>query len=448
MTPVSRRNVLQGCCAAAMASALGPRAWAAPDAVNEDVLVYVFLRGGVDGLNLVSPGAGHPDRGHYEQARADIHIPTSGSGASLPLGSSNFAMHPGAPQLQQLFASNRLAIIQAAGMPTAVTRSHFDAQAYLELGTPGLQGGGTGWITRHLLSATNLPAEITIPALAAASATPKSLLGSTEALTMAAVADFRLDTAHWSWSDAQVAAVAGVTHPGEGLWGGGTVLDAAGRRALDALAIVKAENFGAYTPANGAVYPNNTFGNQLKMIAQVIKADLGVRMATLDLGGWDTHDGQDYTFNIQVDILARGLSAFYLDLDGGTAPDINRVTIVVHSEFGRRLRENDDGGTDHGHGNLMMVLGGRVFGGQVYGQWPGLDRNAGQLFDNADLRVTTDFRRVLSEILIRRLGNPNLGFVFPGYTGYAPLGFVDGTDLPPIYGAQDHIFGDGFEAAV
>ena len=444
MTPLSRRSLLKGCCAAAVAGTAGVRAWATPNAVNDEIVVYLFLRGGIDGLNLVSPGAGHPDRGHYEQARADIGIPTSGTGASLPLGTSNFAMHPNAPQLQQLYTSNRLAIIHAVGMPTSVTRSHFDAQAYLELGTPGLQGGGSGWITRHLLSATNLPTEITIPALAAASATPKSMLGSTEALTMASVGDFELDTAHWSWADAQVAAVAGATNPSEGVWGGGTVLDAAGRRALDALSIVKAQNFGAYTPANGAVYPGNAYGNQLKMIAQMIKADLGVRIATLDLGGWDTHDGQAYTFDIQVDTLARGLSAFYLDLDGGTAPDINRVTIVVHSEFGRRLRENDDGGSDHGYGNLMMVLGGRVFGG-MYGQWPGLDRNAGQLFDNADLQVTTDFRRVLSEILIRRLGNPNLGFVFPGYAGYAPLGFVEGTDLAPNYGAQDRIFGDGFE---
>ena len=174
----------------------------------------------------------------------------------------------------------------------------------------------------------------------------------------------------------------------------------------------------------------------------MLKLELGLHVATLDLGGWDTHDGQDYYLPLLVDELSRGLNAFYTDLNGAGAADYTqRITLVVMSEFGRRVAQNADSGTDHGHGNLMMVLGGNVIGG-IHGVWPGLA--PGQLFEGLDLAVTTDYRMILSEILIRRLANNKLGTIFPGFTGYSPLGVVNGPDLPPDYGTP--IFSDDFES--
>jgi len=178
----------------------------------------------------------------------------------------------------------------------------------------------------------------------------------------------------------------------------------------------------------------------------MVKLDLGLRVATVDFGGWDTHNGQGSDgggyFYTHVQELARAMAAFYTDLDGaGSQNYTQRLTLVVMSEFGRRFRENADGGTDHGHGNFMLVMSGNAIGG-VHGTWPGLSN--GQLFDGADLAVTTDYRRVLSEILIRRMGNNQLGEIFPGYGDYQPLGVVTGVDLPPNFGPE--IFTDGFES--
>ena len=213
--------------------------------------------------------------------------------------------------------------------------------------------------------------------------------------------------------------------------------------------IIELNASGSYTPGNGAEYPENSFGEALQVIAQMVKMDLGLRVAAVDLGGWDTHNGQGdgsggYFANL-LGTLASGLAGLYTDLDGaGSGNYSRRLSVVVQSEFGRRFVQNADRGTDHGHGNLMWVLSGSANGG-IHGSWPGLA--PGQLFDSADLAVTTDFRRVLSEILIRRMGNNHLGFVFPGYSGYAPLGVVSGDDMTPDYSANgDGLFADGFES--
>ncbi|MBV7328792.1 DUF1501 domain-containing protein [Chloroflexi bacterium TSY] len=190
-------------------------------------------------------------------------------------------------------------------------------------------------------------------------------------------------------------------------------------------------------PDNGAAYPNNSFGRNLQAVAQMVKLQLGMRVATIDLGGWDTHDSQGedgggYFFN-HLQSLATGLKAFHTDLSNNPNGSDNgrRITTVVMSEFGRSLKENGSRGTDHGHGNVMFVLGDQVKGGKVHGEWPGLGPD--RLYDNRDLAINTDYRRVLSEILIRRMTNPNLGIIFPGYTGYEPLDIVAGADLEPNY---------------
>ncbi len=451
MTDTTRRGFITGC-SAAVAAYAGTRfntvAFGDPGSDNEDILVVVFLRGGIDGLNLVVPIAG-ADRGHYVDARPDIAVPVNGSNAALGLN-SQFGFHSatdtwpnGTPTppatLYDLYQDGRLSVIVAAGMHED-NRSHFDSMAFMELGTPGSLTTADGWLTRHLASASNLPPEIVMPALAVGNLQQASLRGSTEAVNMTSPDSFSLNIGPYQWRDAQRVALRNL-YGKTSSW-----LHQAGSETLDAVDIIELNSDDDYSPANGAVYPGGSFGNHLQTLARMIKLDLGLQVATIDFGGWDTHNGQGDDgggyFSAHVQELARGLAAFYTDLDGNGAQDYTRrLTLVVESEFGRRLVQNADRGTDHGHGNVMMVLSGNALGG-VHGSWPGLAN--GQLFDGADLEVTTDYRRVLSEILIRRMCNNNLGEVFPGYGGYSPLGIVAGNDLPPIYGPD--IFSNGFES--
>ena len=467
MNAFDRRDFLKTCATGALTAGLVPGARLAfgqTEANNYDTIVVVYLRGGCDGLSLIPPISGN-DRSHYEAARPTLRIPVSGNGAAFALANSDspqatWGLHPRAAKLNTLYQQNKLAVVIGAGMPHPVTRSHFDAQQTMEYGTPGATGIGSGWLTRHLASA-GLPANITIPALSAGSITANSLVASTESVTMGNGGDFKLDWSAWNWnhrdrySGGAPNGFLGQVERLPELWAGNSALEAAGRQTLDALSIVRPMNFGNYAPANGAVYPTDNFGNQLKMIAQLLKADLGLRVAAIDLASWDTHNGQGVPtnsydpFGILVQSLSDGLGAFYQDLNGTGANNFaQRTSIIVMSEFGRRLRMNGSGGTDHGYGNVMMVLGGSVNGGQVYGrqQFAGLVGEA--LFEGEDVQVTVDFRRVLSEALIRRAGNNRLGYIFPGYANYSPLGIFQGTDLPPDYSNDfDRLFAHGFEAA-
>ncbi|MEE8583789.1 MAG: DUF1501 domain-containing protein [Acidobacteriota bacterium] len=424
---MDRRCFLVGCSSAIAAMAgsrLNYAAFGTPGEERE-VLIYVFLRGGMDGLSLVPPIDG-PDRGFYEAARPELKIAASGENAAFNLN-GEFGLHASAAPLLPLFQDGRLAIIQAAGMD-AGTRSHFEAQEFIELGTPGKRTIANGWLSRVLLTDPSLADEVMIPSVSMGALQPTSLRGNRETLALDESGRFSLDIGPYHWRDAQRLALRTLYRGRE------SAVHAAGDQALNAVDIVEAFVTEDYQPANGAEYPNAAFGGQLKGLAQLIKLDLGLRVATIDLGGWDTHENQGNRpgqyFGRLIEELSQGLAALYTDLDGGGAQNFNRrLTVVVQSEFGRRLRENADEGTDHGTGNLMLVLGGEVNGG-FYGQWPGLDFD--QLFDNADLAVTTDFRRVLSEILIRRMGNPRLSEVFPGYQGYTPLGIVQGEDLTVV----------------
>ncbi len=415
---------------AAMAgSRLGMLGFARGQAVaeNRETLVVVFLRGGMDGLSFIPPIDGE-DRGHYETARPNLKIPTSGSRAALTL-TDRFGLHPSAAALKPLFDASRLAVIQAVG--SSGSRSHFDAQRFLELGTPGVKTTTDGWLTRHLASSPALPPTIVMPALAAGSTPPTSLLGSHDVVNMVDGSTFALGAIgnpSWAAGD-QWAALRRLFALEE------TYLHAAGVQALNAAGFVESYVRSNYVPSGGAVYPPGEFGSELKVLAQLIKNEVGLRVATVDLGGWDTHENQGNQagghFAKLVQELSSGLAAFYADLDGST-PDapIKRVTVVVLSEFGRRIRENANLGTDHGTANPVFVLGGNVRGG-MYGTFPGLHPDL--RFDNADIAPTTDLRRVLSEVLIRRTANPHLGEVFPRYTGYEPINVVTGADLVPDY---------------
>lgn len=416
--PTRRGFVIGGLATAAFAVA---RPGFAEPAGDADVLVVVFLRGAMDGLSLVPP-VGGPDRVLYEAARPTLKVPLSGEGAALTLD-GDFGLHPAAAPLLPLWDSGRLAVVHAAGMNDP-TRSHFEAQDYLELGTPGSKSIASGWLHRHLASAEDLPGEILIPALAAGTLQPMSLLGSGETLTLAAPEYFTYSTGPRLWNAAQREVM-------RTLYGAGVdPVSAAGLQTIKSVDIVDASVTDDYTPAGGAAYPEGEVGERFELVAQMLTLDLGIRVATVDIGGWDTHEnegtGSDGYFSGLVASLAEGLAALHTDLDARGMAD--RLTVIVMTEFGRRITENADRGTDHGHAAPMLLIGDNVTGG-LHGEWPGLEPD--RLFEGVDLEVTTDFRRVLSEVLVERLGNQRIDEVFPGYESYAPLGVVAGTGDSP-----------------
>ncbi|MGB9739607.1 DUF1501 domain-containing protein [Chloroflexus sp.] len=433
----TRREFLMGCSAAiaAMAAArIGHLAFAEPaqpQATNE-IFVQIFLRGGCDGLSLLSPY----DDTHYRSARGVLALPLSGPNAPLRIDTYNpsyntnsFGLNSKMVHVRDLYNSGHLAFIHACGL-TDDTRSHFDAMDYIERGTPGNKTTNSGWLTRHLQSQGG--SSSLLPAVAANTAVPASLLNHPPAVALSSPSGFTVST-HWRYNREQDNFPFLSTL--REMYNRSTVypLASAGRRVAQVFDLMR--TMGSYTPASSIAYPSGTFGDALKTVAQLIKAEIGLQVATVDFGGWDTHeaqansDGSGYLPD-RLGVLSQGLGAFYNDL----AAYHNRLTIVVLSEFGRRLGRNQSNGTDHGHGNVMMVLGGNVNGRKVYGTWPGLHPD--QLDKRQDLQITTDFRQVLSEILIRRLGNPRLGVIFPGLTSYTPLGIVRGADLPPVLSAE------------
>lgn len=417
---VSRREFICGCSAAIAAMSGGwisDLVFAAPgDTTSRDTLVVVFLRGGMDGLGFVAP----TDDGNYVTARGDLRIETSGPNAGLRLGNApapfDFRLHPKAGALKELYDSRSLAIVHAAGL-TSGTRSHFEAMDFMERGIPNETPAAGGWLARHL---TSISANGALPAIAVSPNTPTSLRGISSSVALTSVANFKLqgDPKYTKQQQAVLQAT----------YAGSTPLHRAGTGTLDAItkidsSIPKDQNGNPlpYNPENGASYPTQAgagLGNALKTVAQLIKMDVGLQVATVDYGGWDTHESQTFIFPNLVDGLSRALAAFYNDL----VRYYNRLTVVVMSEFGRRLKANRSGGTDHGHGNVMLVMGGYVNGGKMYGAWPGLA--AEQLDNGVDLAITTDYRTVLSEIVTQRLANSQIGSVFPGFTGPQSIGML------------------------
>lgn len=449
--------------------ALAPATARSGPAYNEEILVYIFLRGGIDGLNLVVP-LDPADHGYYSTMRPTLAIPDSGPGAALPIGGEPFGFNPRAAPLNDLYAAGHLAIVNAVGTPDAIaSRSHFDAEKYVELGTPGLVGTLSGWLHRHFLSmgqTLNLyPEEILLPVVALRNTPPASLLGNTSSLTVWSPDEFRLDNAHWRWNYQEPEWVGEKGYMQMemlpelyGLSAGEVPL--AGSQALAAEAILRASFDSDYSSSGSLPYEQNNIARQLADVAQLIKLEVGTRLFSLDFGNFDSHANQDDPGNYDnlVEYLSRALAAFMDDLAQSGGDYASRTTVIVQSEFGRRAYQNVSNGTDHGNGNLMLVLGAAVNGGQMYGEWPGLypgtedgwvehpnPKNGSEepeLFQGA-LATTTDFRRVLSEYLHQRCEHTEATrqFVFPGYSGYSPLGIFQ-----PLNQRPNHIFGSDFES--
>lgn len=398
-------------------------------ASSDHLLVVAFLRGGCDGLSLVAPY----DDPIYIARRDSLAVR-----AALPIESHNttfessVGLHPSAAPLKELYDTGDLAVVHACGLPHG-TRSHFEAMDSLERGIADDKSVTSGWLARHLQC---VQPDGTLPVLAANAAAPVALLSDPQAV---ATTDPRSYALNGSWHYTanpdpryQNAMLKSVTT----FYNGTDRLHVAARRTIETIHAL--EGIADYRSA--VRYPEGSFGESLRTVAQISKLDLGLRVATVDLGGWDHHEAQGVNdpagpFSVLVDQLARGLHAFYNDL----ASVQKKLTVVVMSEFGRRLGKNVSEGTDHGRGNTLLVLGGQVNGGKIYGSWPGLHDE--QLDQREDLKVTTDIRTVLSEIVLHQCGNARLGVVFPGitpaiYSASSRLGIVTGSDTTIDYAAS------------
>ena len=366
-------------------------------------LIAIFQRGAVDGLSVVVPFGDS----EYYRARPAIAIarPRSGDAAALDLDGF-FGFNPRLQPLKALWDDRALAIVHACGSPDA-TRAHFDAQDYMETATPGMKATPDGWLNRYLQARKHDASEgigETTPfrAVSLTQQLPRMLQGPAPALAINQINQFGIrggQTAGASF-EAQYAAAAD------------RVLNGTGREAFDAIKMLKAADPAKYQPENGADYPRSPFGQALKQIGQLTKADVGLEVAFADVGGWDTHVNQGSSqgqLANRLDDFGRGLAALVADLGSRMADTV----ILTMSEFGRAVNENGNHGTDHGHGNAMMIIGGGVRGARVYGKWPGLARE--QRYDGRDLAVTTDFRDVFGEVVVRHLGLRDAQSIFPGY---------------------------------
>jgi uncharacterized protein (DUF1501 family) len=380
---------------------------AAPNG-RRKTLISIFQRGAVDGLNMVVP---HGERAYYE-LRPQIAIAQPGRGAESAVDLDGFfGLHPSMSPLKRFWDEKRLAIVHAVGSPDN-TRSHFDAQDYMESATPGVKSTQDGWLNRYMQARAD-PKATPFRAISMTQNLPRSMQGRAAAVAMQNLADFQLRAGAYA---------RGVQGGFEDIYeqGVGDVLRGTGRETFEAVNFLKRVNPAQYRPENGAQYPTNQYGRALLQIAQLVKAGVGLEVAFTDVGGWDTHRGQGGARGQLANLLgqfAQGLHALVTDLGPERMRD---VVVLSMSEFGRTVRQNGTLGTDHGHANAMLVIGGAVRGGKVYGRWPGLKEE--QLHEGRDLALTTDFRDVFGEVASRHLGGVDLGKVFPGHDA-APAKF-------------------------
>lgn len=360
------------------------------------IVVAIFQRGAADGLNIVVPYF----EAEYYDMRPTLAVPAPGKeNGGIDLD-GRFALHPSLQPLKALWDSRQLAIIHAAGSPDP-TRSHFDAQDFMESGAPG-KATEDGWLNRAMVPERSVSP---LRAIAIGAQLPRTLRGSRQAVAVNNLQQFEarnkevanvLESMYATTSDPR--------------------LMASGKETFEAVKMIEMINRNPYSPANSAQY-QGAFGNALQQIAHLIKADAGVEAAFADVGGWDHHVNEAPQLANLLREFGGSLAAFARDMGDRMAD----IVLVTMSEFGRTAREDGNAGTDHGHGNVMMVLGGPVKGGRVYGRWPGLSPE--QLYEERDLAVTTDFRDVLGEVVSRHLGR-GLHDVFPGYQPGNTLGLI------------------------
>ena len=402
----SRRSFLKSSGLGFLALGLPPsflvRAAGAQQSTKNKSLVVVFQRGAMDGLNVVIP---FKDPAYY-RLRPSIAVGEPGSDANRAIDLDGFyALHPALGPLKSIYDKGQLACVHASGSPDN-TRSHFDAQDYMEIGTPGIRTTPDGWLNRCMLDKQRSP--VPFRAVALTAQLPRILAGAAPALTLSSIDEFRLR------NDAMAGA-----------------LQKLYADSADALFRVGGENlFAAMNelrridskiPAAQERYPAGRFGTGLSQIARLIKADVGLEIAFVEIGGWDTHANQGGATGQlanRLKELADGLAAFYRDL----GERMDDVVLLTMSEFGRTARENGNRGTDHGHANVMLAMGGKIRGGKVYGRWPGLAPEV--LYEGRDLALTTDFRTVCSEVVSRHLEQKNLSRIFPNFRPATPLGLL------------------------
>jgi uncharacterized protein (DUF1501 family) len=377
-------------------------------AARGKVLLVFFQRGAADALNVVVP---HGEQAYYKM-RPSIAVPRPASGAAATAIDLDgfFGLHPSLAPFKKMWDDGILATVHAVGSPSN-TRSHFDAQDYMESGTPDNKSTRDGWLNRYLaVKGTCDECKLTsgggapFRAVSMTPQTPRILEGPAPTVAMNSLDEFTIRT---NGSAAERI---------EALYrtGNADVVHAAGGEMFEAMKILKTANPQKYVPGNSAEYPRSPFGQHLRQIAQLIKADVGLEIAFADVGGWDTHvnqGGATGQLAARLDDFSKSIGALVQDLGDRMA----YVTILTMSEFGRTARQNGNGGTDHGHATAMFVIGGDVKGKKVYGKWPGLEQE--QLNEGRDLALTTDFRTVFSEVAFKHLGAANMSSVFPGYNG-------------------------------
>lgn len=373
---------------------------------RKKILIAIFQRGAVDGLNVVIP---HGEANYYA-LRPSIAIgrPDGSDESAIDLD-GHFGLHPALQSLKPLWDRKQLAIVEAVGSPDP-TRSHFDAQDYMESGTPGLKATSDGWMNRALCRE---PHASPLRAVSLSPSLPRTLRGKNESISIGSIGDFEV-------KDARAAATFESMYEASA----DVLLNGTAREMFEAVKIMQLVQKTPYEPANGAHYPGGRLGQSLQQIARLIKAKVGLEVAFTDVGGWDTHvnevAAQSHTgqlANLLKD-FGDALAAFSRDMGDQMAD----ITVVTMSEFGRTVRENGDRGTDHGHANIMFVLGGRARGGKIYGEWPGLERE--QLYEGRDLNVTTDFRSVLAELVSKQMENREIASVFPRFSDFRDSGIL------------------------
>jgi len=375
------------------------------------VLICLFQRGAADALNIVVP---HGEKAYYAM-RPSIAIPQpsrNAIGGAIDLDGF-FGLHPALAPLKPLYDRKLLAAVHAVGSPST-TRSHFDAQDYMETGTPDNKGTADGWLNRYLAvkgtcDECNL-AKTPFRAVSMTPQTPRILEGTSATVAMNSLDEF------------SVRATGSSAERLEALYRTGTadLVHGTGAEMFDAVKMLRAANPQKYLPQNGADYPRSQFGLRLLQIAQLIKANVGLEIAFADVGGWDTHVNQGSSTGQlaqRLDDFSRSIAALVTDL----GDKMDDVVILTMSEFGRMARENGNRGTDHGHAGALFVIGGHVKGGKVHGRWPGLEQE--QLFEGRDLALTTDFRSVFAEVVSDHLGARALDRIFPGFAA-APRDFL------------------------